>query len=274
MAKQRIVNTKFWDDSYIRTLEPYGKLLFLYLFTGPLATISGAYEITLDHAHFHTGIPRDEIELWFAKFRTDDKATFQDGWLLVHNTIDHQTLTSPRIVTGIEDSVKGCPDWIKETLSIRYQRLSHLNPNPNSNLNSNSNRAAANAAPSKHPAEVRIWDAGTELLERSGLSTKQAKPFLGRLAKDYGSELLAECIASALAKNPADPKAYLIAVLKGRTQDKAKSQVGKHTEPETKVECKTCSDTGEVSQKPRVAKYDWEIEIVPCPDCKPIEIAA
>src|SRR5688500_10376947 len=103
MAKQRIVNTKFWDDGYIRGLLPNGKLLFLYMFTGPLATLSGAYEITIDHAKFHTGIECDEIETWLGKFRQDDKATYRDGWLLVHNTIDHQTLTNDKIVRGIEE---------------------------------------------------------------------------------------------------------------------------------------------------------------------------
>jgi hypothetical protein len=229
LAKQRMVNTKFWDDGYIRTLEPHGKLLFLYLFTGPLATISGAYEITIDHAHFHTGIERDEIGIWLAKFRTDDKATFQDGWLLVHNTIDHQTLTSPKIVAGIEESIKGCPDWIKHTLSIRYQRLSHLNPNLNSNSNLNTKTVAAIAAEDDTPVERRIWKDGIELLAKSGLTESKARPLLGRLARDYGKIELAQAIAATQAENSVDPKPFLIAVLLKRSgaTDRVKLQVGK-----------------------------------------------
>ncbi len=55
LAKQRIVNTKFWDDSYITRLTPTEKLLFLYLITNPLTNISGVYELPLKRVAFDTG---------------------------------------------------------------------------------------------------------------------------------------------------------------------------------------------------------------------------
>lgn len=147
MAKQRMVSTVFWDDKYIKRLPPNGKLLFIYSITGPLTTISGAYEITLDHFVFHTGLQESEIILLLEKFEADEKATFKDGWLFVHNMIGHQTLANEKIRKGVEDSLSGCPDWIKDRVSIRYQELSHLNLNSNLNLDSNSNLKDGAEAP-------------------------------------------------------------------------------------------------------------------------------
>lgn len=265
MAKQRMVNTQFWDDKYIKKLGPHGKLIFAYLITGPLTTISGAYEITLDHIYFHTGIPEIEIASWLEKFEQDDKATFCDGWMLVHNAIDHQTLTNLKITTGIEESVKRCPDWIKYRLSIRYRWLSHLNPNSDSYSDSNNGvpPVAADAAAEEYPVERRIWKDGIDLLVKSALTETQARPLLGRLAKDYGSELLAECIAATQAKNPADPKGFLIGALRKRSNPNPEAVVGKYVppeEPDIFPECASCNNT-------QFLNGDWKSQ-QPCPDCQ------
>ena len=46
MAKQRIIQTKFWSDPYIQELPTPTKLLYLYLLTNEHTTIAGVYEIT------------------------------------------------------------------------------------------------------------------------------------------------------------------------------------------------------------------------------------
>jgi hypothetical protein len=157
MAKQRYVNTKFWDDKYIRSLDPSGKLLFIYLFTNSLATIAGAYEIELDRMKFDTGISSHKIATLLEKFAADNKAHYQDGWLLMVNTVSHQTTVNAKIKKGVEETVKCCPDWIKYRLSIAYHWLSHLNPNLNTNSNSNNGRIADPKKPNAPKIEVDIW---------------------------------------------------------------------------------------------------------------------
>ena len=73
MAKQRIVNTKFWDDSYIGGLTPLEKLVFLYLITNPLTNISGVYELPLKRAAFDVGEKVEAIETIFKIFEADGK---------------------------------------------------------------------------------------------------------------------------------------------------------------------------------------------------------
>ncbi len=59
--KLRSVNTKFWDDSFIETILPEHRLLFLYLLTSPHCNIAGMYEITVRKMEFHTGLNKDQI---------------------------------------------------------------------------------------------------------------------------------------------------------------------------------------------------------------------
>jgi len=46
MAKNRYINTKFWDDPFIAELSIKEKLLYLYLITNPLTNAAGIYEIS------------------------------------------------------------------------------------------------------------------------------------------------------------------------------------------------------------------------------------
>lgn len=132
MAKQRYVNTKFWDDNYIVTLNRSEKLLFLYLLTNPLTNIAGAYEINLRRISFDTDINQDEIVSIFNKFSKDSKITYRCGWVVVHNFIKNQS-TNPKVETGIDEAIKHCPDWIKQAYREGFDSLSYLNLNSDSN---------------------------------------------------------------------------------------------------------------------------------------------
>lgn len=126
---------------------------------------------------------------------------------------------------------------------------------------------AAVAANGSDPVETRIWTDGVDLLSRSGLKQSDARAFLGKQAKDFGRESLAEAIAVTQAKNPADPKPFLVAVLQNRlgASEKAKAHVGKSEEVEIEVQCKTCFDTGQIRQTPANPRWEWDVEYVPCP---------
>ena len=86
VAKQRIVNTKFWDDSYIARLNPTEKLLFLYLITNPLTNIAGVYELPLRRVAFDTGITLEEVETILKRFEQDGKLVVADGWIGIANS--------------------------------------------------------------------------------------------------------------------------------------------------------------------------------------------
>ena len=54
MAKQRVVKTSFWSDSYIIDLSPTEKLLYLYLFTNDFIDLCGIYELGRRRMVFET----------------------------------------------------------------------------------------------------------------------------------------------------------------------------------------------------------------------------
>lgn len=111
MAKQRYVNTRFWDDDFVIDLDPIEKLLFLYLLTNPLTEIAGAYEITLKRIAFDTGIDKDMVQKILKRFEDADKAVYRDGWLVVKNFIKHQSL-NPKIIAGIRKELSKMPQHI------------------------------------------------------------------------------------------------------------------------------------------------------------------
>jgi len=62
--------------------------------------------------------------------------------------------------------------------------------------------------------------------------------------------------------------AYCEKVVEQRYDEWKRSQVGKSTLPDVEVKCLTCNDTREVTRKPVDAEFDWQLEFVPCEECK------
>jgi hypothetical protein len=120
MAKQRIVNTRFWDDSYISGLSPTEKLLFLYLLTDPVTNIAGVYELPLRRAAFDTGIPQETIEQVFHKFSTDGKILRQENWIGIKNFLRYQTL-NPKVKQGVLIELRKAP---KDLVDTRFPSVS------------------------------------------------------------------------------------------------------------------------------------------------------
>ena len=68
MSKTRYIKTDFWSDSFIESLDPVEKLLFIYLFTNDRLDLCGIYEITLRKISFETGINEDRVQKIISKF--------------------------------------------------------------------------------------------------------------------------------------------------------------------------------------------------------------
>lgn len=148
MSKQRYIDTKFWDDSYIVNLDPIEKLLFVYFLTNPLTNIIGIYEITIKRIAFDTGIDKDMVLKILDRFEADEKIRYKDGWIVIKNFIKHQK-DSPSIHKGIEELLKQVPnnlqwsdtqpDTARHSPTQPIGSVPYLNPNPNNNNNLNPN---------------------------------------------------------------------------------------------------------------------------------------
>lgn len=155
MAKQRYINTRFWDDSYISNLDPSEKLVFLYLLTNPATSICGVYEIPLKRIASDTGFDKEMVVKILDRFGRDKKILYRDGWVIVVNFQKHQNVGSDQIKKGIAAEMADIPQHIKEELE-GIQALSYLNLNSNLNLDSNSDliKAELPEAPAAQDAEA------------------------------------------------------------------------------------------------------------------------
>ena len=129
MAKQRMINTRFWDDSYISDLDPIEKLMFLYLLTNAQTNISGIYELSIKKIALDTGIDKEMVQKIIGRFTKDKKVFYVKGWVCIKNFIRHQNHKSPKIRVGIEGELENVPNTIlKQVIGYGYgiDTLSHL----------------------------------------------------------------------------------------------------------------------------------------------------
>ena len=133
MAKERYVDTRFWDDNYIVKLNPEEKLLFIYFLTNPLTNICGIYEVTSRRISFDTGIMEEKILETLKKFEGDNKIKHDSNFIIIKNFTKFQK-NNPKINEGIiallRELPKGIADWADidyDRLHIGYDSLSKVN---------------------------------------------------------------------------------------------------------------------------------------------------
>lgn len=108
MSTQRLVDCRFWDDSYIISLDPSEKLVFLYLLTNPLSNIAGVYELSTKRIGFDTGFDQDTVKRILERFQRDEKCIYRDGWIAMRNWIKHQQV-NPNVRKGISRVLSAVP---------------------------------------------------------------------------------------------------------------------------------------------------------------------
>ena len=162
MSRQRLIDTCFWDDNYILTLDPSEKLLFLYLLTNPLTMLCGVYEISLKRMAFDTGFDQDTVQRMLQRFEREERCVYWHGWIAMRNWIKHQNQGSPTVQKGIEVQLEKVPPELAEYVRGEgTNTLSYLNLNLNLNLNSNLDKSADAKTPAqstkpKLPPDPRI----------------------------------------------------------------------------------------------------------------------
>lgn len=139
MAKNRYLDTHFWDDTYILNLDPTEKLIFIHALTNPKTSICGIYEIAIKQVAFDTGIDKDMIsDKIYPRFEKDNKMIYLNGWIIIANFINYQKI-NPNVRKGIEDGLRKVPLNIMQGFLRLSKALNYLNLNSNINYNLNNN---------------------------------------------------------------------------------------------------------------------------------------
>ena len=121
-SKQRYINTKFWNDTYISELDPIEKLLFIYFLTNEHTNISGIYEIPLKIIGIETGIDSSMLKKILP--RLEHKIRYIDGMVVIKNFVKHQENKSPQVKVGIVNQLKEIDqDFLKNVVNKGYYEL-------------------------------------------------------------------------------------------------------------------------------------------------------
>lgn len=91
--KTRVIHTRYWTDSYVVSLTPNERLLYLYYLTNEHISISGVYRLAKPFLELSTGLDSKEIEAINAKLEKDDKVLFYEDWICVKNAKKYQNYT-------------------------------------------------------------------------------------------------------------------------------------------------------------------------------------
>lgn len=120
-----------------------------------------------------------------------------------------------------------------------------------------------------NPAEQKrqIWTVGVKLLvSGNGITAESARRILGKLTKQYSQELLATAIEVAVTENAVDPKAFIVAVLRERSQPAWINVGSSPAETDELQDCPACGNT----RRKHPAITDWQDPLfnAPCDLCK------
>jgi DnaD/phage-associated family protein len=84
MADFRNIHTRIWTDSWFSELEPDAKLVFIYLFSNPNASICGIYEMPKRNIALDTGLSLDRVSEILDVFSGAGRVRWEKGivWVL------------------------------------------------------------------------------------------------------------------------------------------------------------------------------------------------
>jgi hypothetical protein len=110
VADYRMIYTHIYRDEWFLELEPDAKLLFIYLFSNDLTSVSGLYKIPRRVMAFETGLALSRVDELLEHFRKQDKVEYEDGYVWVKNMRRYQFSQSPKILKGIQQDIARTPD--------------------------------------------------------------------------------------------------------------------------------------------------------------------
>lgn len=130
MAKRRLINTKFWSDSFIVKLQPLERYLFLYLLTNEHTEICGIYELPFEVMSRETGLKIETLSNLLNAF--NGKICYIKGWVYIKNFTKNQC-ANENMTRGAERSLSEVPGEIMAIIKQKdkpFQTLSNDSKHP------------------------------------------------------------------------------------------------------------------------------------------------
>src|SRR3990167_10252555 len=135
MAKNRMINTKFWIDPFVLDyLDPLEKLVYIYLITNPYTNICGIYELPLKVMGVETGIETDNLKkVIIPRLEKYGKIKYKNGWVALKNFIKNQNEGSDDVKLGIKRELDKVPQelrgWVEGLGRVSVTKPNLTKPN-------------------------------------------------------------------------------------------------------------------------------------------------
>jgi DnaD/phage-associated family protein len=131
MADFRNIHTRIWTDSWFCELPADAKLLFIYLFSNPNASVCGMYELPKRNISIDTGLTVDRVSAILDTFSAAGKVHYEAGIVWVVNLKKYNDAgDSSKVAVRIRkdlDQISDCP------LKRRYYEYNKI-PYPQSQI--------------------------------------------------------------------------------------------------------------------------------------------
>jgi len=149
MAGYRQIHTQIWKDEWYIELSPKEKLVFVYLFSNELASISGIYKIPVRVISNETGVSHEDVIVILEDFERADKIMYADGVLWVKNMSKFHANASPRTQKKVEADIEKIPDCAVKQSYLLYRNGINTVSIPRSESESESESGNKNESGSK-----------------------------------------------------------------------------------------------------------------------------
>ena len=120
MANYRQIHVKIWKDNWFLDLIPEEKLLWVYLFSNDLTSLSGIYQISQKVIAFETGLDIDWVADTLKNFQSQSKLEYEDGYIWIKKLRKYHETSSPKVQTHIRNDLDSIPDIPLKTRYIAY----------------------------------------------------------------------------------------------------------------------------------------------------------
>ena len=114
----RMINTKFWLDGYIQSLDILEDRMFMYFLTNEHTNLSGIYELPFSIMQAETKMDRDKLLEVLEKFKKDEKIYYIEGYVFVKNFMKYQKLESDTQQINIARNIKNLPEKLKNEIEL------------------------------------------------------------------------------------------------------------------------------------------------------------
>ena len=260
------VSPKFWIGKSGKALRghPEAQIVALYLMTCPTSDMTGVFNCPLMYIAHETGLGSEGASKGLQRLIEGDFCTFDEDsdMVFVHEMAKYQIGEELKVndnqVKSVKRAYQSMPAAIKPEFFSRYKDAFHLPttspseapPKPRTGAGE---RTGAEAGTSSVPigtggeppalkdespkdptamTKDELWAAGKSLLSTQGMPKEQCGAFVGRLVKDYGTEIVIDAVQAAVVERPADATSFLKAACMARKNEGGKSIIPWHATDE------------------------------------------